>query len=180
MQTFSPPPPPPAFSAASFGVQPAIGAFAAFGAAAAPAFGAAFSPPPPPAFGAAAAETSRGDVPWNTSALGAVPAPAWAGQGTLAHRWTRSTGADTGGLEGTYISITHLPQYRDFSFEELRLQDYEAGYLETANCRGLIPFPPAFGAPAGGFSAPAAGGFGTPATGGFGAPAAPGDKVTDR
>ena len=66
------------------------------------------------------------------------------------------------------MAITHMTQYQNYSFEELRVQDYEAGRKKAQPGAG------GFGAAAGGFGAPAAapafggGAFGAaPAAGGF-------------
>ena len=52
------------------------------------------------------------------------------GQGTAAVKWQKTQGIDGAGAnasqQGIYMAITHMPQYQNYSFEELRVQDYEA------------------------------------------------------
>jgi hypothetical protein len=57
-------------------------------------------------------------------------------RGTSAHKWIKTTGVD-GAMngftsQGWYVSITHMQEYQDFSCEELRVQDYEAGRRVTS------------------------------------------------
>ena len=51
-------------------------------------------------------------------------------QGTVVVRWQKTQGIDGAGAntsqQGTYMAITHMPQYQNYSFEELRVQDYQA------------------------------------------------------
>jgi len=51
-------------------------------------------------------------------------------QGTAAVKWTRTQGIDgatnTSTTQGWYMAITHMTQYQNYSFEELRVHDYEA------------------------------------------------------
>ena len=108
-----------------------------------------------------------------------------AGQGTGIQTWQKTSGPDgqpnsTNNAQGNYIAITAMPAYHNFSFEELRVQDYDAG-------RKKAPAGGVFGQPTGGgFGAATSGGafgqggtvFGqmngaaAPAAGAFGAPAA--------
>ena len=52
------------------------------------------------------------------------------GQGTAAVKWTKTQGIDGAGTnasqQGNYMAITHMPHYQNYSFEELRVEDYEA------------------------------------------------------
>ena len=52
------------------------------------------------------------------------------GQGTAAVIWTKTQGIDGAGTnasqQGNYMAITHMQHYQNYSFEELRVEDYEA------------------------------------------------------
>jgi nuclear pore complex protein Nup98-Nup96 len=89
-------------------------------------------------------------------------------KGTAAHKWTKTTGVDgatTGATtQGQYMAITHMQQYSDHSFEELRVQDYEAGRKKLVAGGSFAGATTGFGAAASGFG-------GAPATSAFGAPA---------
>ncbi|RCH92022.1 hypothetical protein CU097_001328 [Rhizopus azygosporus] len=95
---------------------------------------------------------------------------AGANQGTAIADFTATQDRDiTTGVNNFFQTITAMPQYKDYSLEELRLQDYVQG-RKTAS---------AFGAPAAGgafgqtTSTMGGGAFGQPSTGGaFGQPAA--------
>jgi hypothetical protein len=104
----------------------------------------------PQAFGASAQRVgvgglSTGGVTFGQAAVssfgggafgGGAVAQAQPGQGTAAVKWAKTTGIDCAGSNdsqhmGVYISITHmepncLQQYQNYSFEELRVQDYQA------------------------------------------------------
>ena len=120
---------------------------------------------------------------------------AQAGQGgTVSVKWAKTTGPDgapntTNNSNGLYMAITAMPAYQNYSFEELRVQDYDAGRKKAQGGFGLgggggfgAPAAPAnngFGGGGGSVfgqinqaSTPAASAFGAPATGAFGGPAA--------
>jgi hypothetical protein len=88
------------------------------------------------------------------------------GPGTVTQQWAKTTGPDpsANNSNGLYMAITAMPAYQNYSFDELRVQDYGAG--RTKPKPGTV----------GGFGQSAAGGFGgfgqTQAAGGFGQPAA--------
>ena len=66
---------------------------------------------------------------------------------TMAHKWTKTTGVDevTTGTT-TQVSITHMHQYSDSSFEELRVQDHETDRKKMSGAPGLTTVQPgAFG-----------------------------------
>ncbi len=111
-----------------------------------------------------------------STAVGASPGGALGGggrgqsqqNGTAVHKWTKTTGVDgatTGATtQGQYIAITHMQQYSEHSFEELRMQDYEAGRKKLVGGGAFPDATTGFGAAASGFG-------GAPATSAFGAAA---------
>lgn len=177
----APAPAPTGFGGSTFGA-PTTSTFGApapsgglFGAAPAPA---PFGAPAPSSglFGAPAPATTGG-----LFGSPAPPQPGQDGQGTRAVGYQPTTRQD-GTSQIVLNSISAMPQYENYMFEELRVQDYNQGNRGSStptasNTSGGFgfgspaPAPPAFGAPApGGFGAPAPapGGFGGSA---FGAPA---------
>jgi hypothetical protein len=121
----------------AFGAKPTTAAFGAatgavFGAPAAGGFG---QPPAPGGFGAPNAATA----PFGAATGSAVCAPAAGcfgqpapGQGTVSVKWAKTTGPDGAprsntNSNGLYMAITAMPAYQNYSFDELRVQDYEAG-----------------------------------------------------
>jgi len=101
----------------------------------APAFGAA--PQQTDGFGAAfgSAPTAVATWPASGSAAGPASTPAIASgpaMGICPPKWTKTQGPDgapnsSSTAEGTYMAITAMHAYQSCSFEELRVQDYEAG-----------------------------------------------------
>ena len=70
------------------------------------------------------------------------------GPGTVAQKWVKTVGPDgapnsNSASNGTYISITLMPAYQNYSFDELRVQDYGAGrtkgVLQQVACSGGLP-----------------------------------------
>ena len=54
------------------------------------------------------------------------------GPGTVTQQWAKTTGPDgapntTNNSNGLYMAITAMPAYQNYSFDELRVQDYGAG-----------------------------------------------------
>jgi hypothetical protein len=86
-------------------------------------------------------------------------------KGTAAHKWTKTIRVDgdttDATTQGQYMAITHMQQYSDHSFEELRVQDYEVGRKKLVGGASATT----------GFGAAASGVGGAPATSAFGAPA---------
>jgi len=103
------------------------------------------------AFGQPAAPSAFGGSP----AFGAQSQQARPGTGQPPYQPTRDTEQNTSGkrMEMVYHCITTNPAYRNKSFEELRIEDYQQGNKGR------------------GGAAPAAGGFGSSPTGAFGPPA---------
>ena len=74
---------------------------------------------------------------------------AQAGQGgTVSVKWAKTTGPDgapntTNNSNGLYMAITAMPAYQNYSFDELRVQDYGAGrtkgVLQQVACSGGLP-----------------------------------------
>ncbi|KAG1314432.1 hypothetical protein G6F64_001459 [Rhizopus arrhizus] len=108
---------------------------------------------------------------------------AGANQGTAGADFAPTQDRDlTTGVNNFFQTITAMPQYKDYSLEELRLQDYTQGRKTASAAGGAFGQPAAGGAfgqttntmGGGAFGQPAAtgGAFGQPATGGaFGQPA---------
>ncbi|KAG8851380.1 hypothetical protein FRB96_009215 [Tulasnella sp. 330] len=126
-------------------------------------------------FGTAAPATGGlfGAKPPTTGAFGTTVTAA--GNGTASPSYQVFTEKETTGANSHYQSITCMPAYRTFSFEELRLQDYVVGRKTSAGIPGA-----GFGQTTNAFggnntnAAPATGAFGQPAaptTGLFGQPA---------
>lgn len=102
------------------------------------------------AFGQGQQQQSAFGMGTTTSAFG-QPA-AGAGQGTAIADFTATQDRDiASGVNNFFQTITAMPQYRNYSLEELRLQDYAQNRKTSA--------------------AAAPGGFGTATTGGFGSTA---------
>ena len=85
-----------------------------------------------PGFGAASQLAAVG---FGGAAFGA----AGGGGGTSICKWQRTQGADgqaggTVSAQGNYMAITAMQQYQNFSFEELRVQDYEVCMLYDKQC----------------------------------------------
>ncbi|KAF9973765.1 hypothetical protein BGZ73_002983 [Actinomortierella ambigua] len=168
----------------------AFGGTSGFGAKPTTGFGA-----PTTGFGAAPAATGFGGA--TTGGFGAaggmIGGQAQAVSGTANPPFSAYTEKDpVSGQTSQYQSITAMPAYRNYSFEELRLQDYQqnrkfagqGGGFGAPSAFGQQPAQTGFGAsqPATGFGAPAttgfggttsgfgtgAGGFGTTGTTGFG------------
>lgn len=95
---------------------------------------------------------------------------ATAGQGTANPPFTPFVEKEPAtGQNSHYQSITAMPAYRGFSFEELRLQDYQQGRKLGQGAAGGLGAG-GFGAATSGFGAqPAATGFGAQPSTGFGA-----------
>uniref|UniRef100_A0A093V7L7 Nucleoporin n=1 Tax=Talaromyces marneffei PM1 TaxID=1077442 RepID=A0A093V7L7_TALMA len=107
-------------------------------------------------FGQTTAPAFGGGAGAGTAFAGQTPAP----EGTANPPFNPVTEKDPNSTtNNVYQSISYMPPYQRYSFEELRLADYQAG-RRFANASGQ---PGAFGAPAFGGS-----GFGQPATGAFG------------
>ena len=116
---------------------------AAFGTPAAGGFG---QPPAPGGFGAPNVATA----PFGAATGGAVGAPAAGdfgqpvpGQGTVSVKWAKTTGPDGAPnsnttSNGLYMAITAMPAYQSYSFDELRVQDYEAG-RKKSQAGGVLP-----------------------------------------
>ena len=90
-----------------------------------------------PGFGAASQPAAGG---FGGAAFGA----AGGGGGTSICKWQRTQGADgqaggTVSAQGNYMAITAMPQYQNFSFEELRVQDYEVCMLHDKQCNQRNP-----------------------------------------
>lgn len=145
------------------------------------------------AFGSVAPATNTFGQPQQTSAFGgglgatgsAFGQPQAAGginQGTAGPDFTPTQDRDiTTGVNNFFQTITAMPQYKNYSLEELRLQDYAqgrktAGAVGAGGAFGAAPATSAFGAAApatSAFGQPAAGGaFGQPQQSAFGQPAA--------
>lgn len=168
----------------------------AFGSTAAQPSGGLFGQrPATSAFGSAPTTSAFGQPQQQqTSAFGGMgstgsafgqPANAAAGgvnQGTAIADFSPTQDRDiTTGVNNFFQTITAMPQYKNYSLEELRLQDYQQNRKTAGGAAGGTS---AFGAPAGGafgsntsttsaFGQPAAstGGFGQPQTSAFGQPA---------
>ncbi|EPB83323.1 hypothetical protein HMPREF1544_09913 [Mucor circinelloides 1006PhL] len=168
----------------------------AFGSTAAQPSGGLFGQrPATSAFGSAPTTSAFGQPQQQqTSAFGGMgstgsafgqPANAAAGgvnQGTAIADFSPTQDRDiTTGVNNFFQTITAMPQYKNYSLEELRLQDYQQNRKTAGGAAGGTG---AFGAPAGGafgsntsttsaFGQPAAstGGFGQPQTSAFGQPA---------
>ncbi|KAF9924767.1 hypothetical protein FBU30_005317 [Linnemannia zychae] len=139
-------------STSGFGAKPAI---SGFGTQPATGFGAA----PTTGFGGATTGFGSG-----TSMLGGGLNANQAGNGTVNPPFTPHVEKDlSSGQNSHYQSITAMPAYRNFSFEELRLQDYQQGRKFPGQAGG-------FGAATTGFGQqqPATSGFGAATTTGFG------------
>ncbi|KAI8385003.1 nucleoporin autopeptidase-domain-containing protein [Radiomyces spectabilis] len=124
------------------------------------AFGATATPAPS-AFGAQPQQqpSAFGGMGATTSAFGQTSGT---NQGTAVADFTPTQERDlTTGVNNFFQTITAMPQYKNFSLEELRLQDY----MQNRKTGNAAP---------GGFGAAAPGGFGAPAsnTSLFGQPAA--------
>ncbi|KAF9127662.1 hypothetical protein BGW39_005698 [Mortierella sp. 14UC] len=145
-------------AAGGFGAKPAA---TGFGAQPAAGFGAAANT----GFGGGATNAFGGGAGMMGGGLNANQA----GNGTANPPFSPFIEKDlSSGQNSHYQSITAMPAYRNFSFEELRLQDYQQGRKFPGQAGG-------FGATATGFGQqqqPAAGGFGA-ATTSFGGGAAP-------
>ncbi|GAA6027208.1 hypothetical protein JCM8097_002485 [Rhodosporidiobolus ruineniae] len=149
-----------------FGAKPATTGFGGFGQPAQPqqpaATGGLFGggAAATPAFGAAAQQPGQGTgtavAPYQATTV--MEPPAEEGKPPPANQTAHQ-----------FQSITCMPQYKNYSFEELRLQDYQAG-RKTASAT------PAFGSAFGSTSTPAFGAANTGTTGGglFGASSTPG------
>ncbi|KAF9093421.1 hypothetical protein BGX23_003346 [Mortierella sp. AD031] len=141
--------------AAGFGAKPSTGGFGA---------------QPTAGFGGAAGTGGFGGAATNTfgggaGMLGGGMNAGQAGNGTANPPFTPYIEKDlSSGQNSHYQSITAMPAYRNFSFEELRMQDYQQGRKFPGQAGG-------FGAAASGFGQqqPAAGGFGAQTSAGFGA-----------
>ncbi|KAF9904520.1 hypothetical protein EC991_002628 [Linnemannia zychae] len=177
------------FGGSTFGAAPTTtaGGFGGFGAAPATTggFGAAggfgakpattgFGAQPTTGFGAAANTGFGGGAATNTfgsgaGMLGGGLNASQAGSGTANPPFSPFIEKDlSSGQNSHYQSITAMPAYRNFSFEELRMQDYQQGRKFPGQAGG-------FGAATTGFGQqqqPAAGGFGAAPTTGFGGGAA--------
>jgi nuclear pore complex protein Nup98-Nup96 len=116
-----------------------------------------------PAFGGFGA----GGAAFNQPAAGA-------NQGTAIADFTATQDRDiTTGVNNFFQTITAMPQYKDYSLEELRLQDYVQGRKNAAAAGGAFSQPAAGGAFGQTTSTMGGGAFGQPSTGGaFGQPAA--------
>ncbi|KAI9315521.1 nucleoporin autopeptidase-domain-containing protein [Dichotomocladium elegans] len=140
----------------------------AFGAAATPATTGAFGAQPSTAFGASNNTTTTGAFGSAGSAFGQA---AGGNQGTALADFAPTQDRDlASGTNNFFQTITAMPQYKNRSVEELRLQDY-AQNRKTSGA--AAPAVGAFGQPqaavggAFGSAAPSTG-FGQPAIGGFG------------
>ncbi|KAG0340670.1 hypothetical protein BG000_011376 [Podila horticola] len=130
----------------------------------------------PAATGFGAATTGFGTTPNTgfggaaTSTFGGGGMNATAGQGTANPPFAPFVEKEPAtGQNSHYQSITAMPAYRGFSFEELRLQDYQQGRKLGQGAAGGLGAG-GFGAPTTGFGAqPAATGFGAQPSTGFGA-----------
>ncbi|KAG0094807.1 hypothetical protein BGZ93_006756 [Podila epicladia] len=105
-----------------------------------------------------------------TSSFGGGGMNATAGQGTANPPFAPFVEKEPAtGQNSHYQSITAMPAYRAFSFEELRLQDYQQGRKLGQGAAGGLGAG-GFGAATSGFGAqPAAAGFGAQPSTGFGA-----------
>ncbi|CEJ03023.1 hypothetical protein RMCBS344292_17014 [Rhizopus microsporus] len=97
-----------------------------------------------------------------------------ANQGTAIADFTATQDRDiTTGVNNFFQTITAMPQYKDYSLEELRLQDYAQGRKTASAAGGAFGQPAAGGAFGQTTSTMGGGAFGQPSTGGaFGQPAA--------
>jgi hypothetical protein len=91
-----------------------------------------------PGFGAASQPAAGG---FGGAAFGAAGG---GGGGTSICKWQRTQGADgqaggTVSAQGNYMAITAMQQYQNFSFEELRVQDYEVCMLHDKQCNQRNP-----------------------------------------
>ncbi|KAG2223788.1 hypothetical protein INT45_001922 [Circinella minor] len=129
-------------------------------------FGGAATSSAPGAFGQQTQQSAFGAGGMGGSAFGAQQGAPGGNQGTAVADFTATTDRDIAtGTNNFFQTITAMPQYRSYSLEELRLQDYAQNRKNSG----------AAGAPAaGGFGSTATGGFGTGATGGFGQQQQPG------
>ncbi|KAK4511853.1 uncharacterized protein ATC70_003852 [Mucor velutinosus] len=156
----------------------------AFGSTAAQPSGGLFGQrPATSAFGGAPTTSAFGQPQQQTSAFGGMgatgsafgqPANAAGGvnQGTAIADFSPTQDRDiTTGVNNFFQTITAMPQYKNYSLEELRLQDYQQNRKTASGAPGAGG---AFGAPAGGAFGASTGAtgsaFGQPAgaTGGFG------------
>ncbi|KAG8992975.1 hypothetical protein FRB94_008235 [Tulasnella sp. JGI-2019a] len=113
-----------------------------------------------------------GAKPTTTGAFGATINPT--GNGTASPPYQAFSEKEPTGTNSHYQSITCMPAYRTFSFEELRMQDYAAGRKTSAGIPGTgFGQTNAFGGNNTNTTVPATGAFGQPAaptTGLFGQP----------
>ncbi|CAG8448364.1 4977_t:CDS:10 [Diversispora eburnea] len=142
----------------------------------------------------------------NTGMASSTGTPTQPPNGTLSPPYTTTNDKDQAGSLNIFHSISAMPQYRTFSFEELRLLDYQLNHKPTTGSTfgGMGNNAPSFGATttssvfggtagggSGGFSnqntafgakTPQSFGFGgntqTPAATGFGAPPAAGPSTS--
>ncbi|KIJ33513.1 hypothetical protein M422DRAFT_35429 [Sphaerobolus stellatus SS14] len=171
--------PKPAFGStgtSTFGAQPsafgstsgtnAFGGGSAFGGTSGSAFGQTSAQPQQSAFGSGNSlfkpqGTGFGSTALVTSSTSAVPTT---GTANPPYQETQERDANSNAVSH-YQSITCMPAYKNASFEELRLQDYQQG-RKTANAPGAFGATPGFGQQ----PAQPSTGFGTATTTAFGQP----------
>ncbi|KAF9586183.1 hypothetical protein BGW38_008808 [Lunasporangiospora selenospora] len=162
------------FGTSTAGATGGFGANTGFGAKPAAGFGAQ----PSTGFGATANTGFGGGGFGNNAGMLGGGMNTAAGNGTMNPPFTPYIEKEqTTGQNSHYQSITAMPAYRNFSFEELRLQDYQQGRKSAGQAAGFGAATPGFGQqpqqPAAGFGAQPAPGFGagntTSGIGGFGA-----------
>lgn len=163
------------FGGGAFGSTPTTSAFGST--AAQPSGGLFGQRPATSAFGSAPTTSAFGQPQQQTSAFGGMgttgsafgqPAGAAGGlnQGTAIADFSPTQDRDiTTGVNNFFQTITAMPQYKNYSLEELRLQDYQQNRKTASGAPGGTG---AFGAPAGGAFGASTGA----ATSAFGQPAA--------
>ncbi|GAB5588975.1 hypothetical protein Unana1_03875 [Umbelopsis nana] len=163
---------PSAFGSSAFGSTTAT-TTPAFGASTTPATGGGLfgaRPATTSAFGSTAPATGGvfGSTPAANTGFGASTSTPFGGaatgqvQGTVNPEFTPTSERDTStGVNNSYQSITAMPAYRNYSVEELRVQDYQAG---RKNAGAAAAPGGAFGATTSGFGAQSSTPFGQTAT----------------
>ncbi|KAJ3408557.1 hypothetical protein HDU80_005274 [Chytriomyces hyalinus] len=144
-------------------------------------FGAAASSTPQNAFGAAPTSSFGFGAPAAGAANATTPSFGAPGQttptnnfgtGNPAYAVTQERESSTGlnaGAVSNFLAITAMPNYKNWSFEELRVQDYMMGKKFSSTAPGMGGASGAFGAPANtGFGAASNTGFGGSTLGGGG------------